>query len=392
MISISPTRGGLSAHSALHDPMQDWTNDDLLLNDGQRDYFTKRHPRLARVFDWPELRRAFKEHERPAGQARRRSRRSGVFAVAMGFAGLSLTAFTPLFAKLLSRSPLFLNDQDFPERLIGFLAAALIVVGSFEGFRQALTGRSKRDWLINRYWTERIRQFHFQLIVNNPEMAAAALGDEAALEAWRMFRMGKLDDFLHNAAQMLAVALDRLEDDHAEEEVWVDHAWSAPPPGVPETRELGELIEGMEKQRLGVQERYTELKLKSGPHSPQTRAEWLHGLSDAFTAAILVVTVAIGAIYVHGKEEPRLWLLGMLGLAGTLTAAVIALRVLNEGLLLKTEAERYRWYLASVRSIRKRFENAGTEDRMRLLRELERLAYQEMRRFLITFKEARFVM
>jgi hypothetical protein len=81
----------------------------------------------------------------------------------------------------------------------------------------------------------------------------------------------------------------------------------------------------------------------------------------------------------------------MLGGAGALTAAVVALRVLKEGLLLRTEAERRRWYLASLRSIARRFEKAATADRIRLLRELERLAYQEMRRFLITFKEARFI-
>jgi|HubBroStandDraft_1064217.scaffolds.fasta_scaffold843577_1 hypothetical protein len=40
-----------------------------------------------------------------------------------------------------------------------------------------------------------------------------------------------------------------------------------------------------------------------------------------------------------------------------------------------------RWYLASMRSIARRFEKATTADRIRLLRELERLAYQEMRRF-----------
>jgi hypothetical protein len=44
-----------------------------------------------------------------------------------------------------------------------------------------------------------------------------------------------------------------------------------------------------------------------------------------------------------------------------------------------------------VRSIARRFEKVATADRIRLLRELERLAYQEMRRFLITFKEARFI-
>src|SRR5208283_1671164 len=169
-------------------------------------------------------------------------------------------------------------------------------------------------------------------------------------------------------------------------------AGSEPPPAPPQTPELAELLKGLKEQRIGVQERYTALKLKQGLYSPQTRAQWLHGLSDAFTAVILIITVAIGALYVRGSEEPRLWLLGLLGLAGALTAAVVALRVLNEGLLLRTEAERYRWYLASVHSIAGRFEKASAAERIRLLRELERLAYQEMRRFLITSKEARFIL
>jgi hypothetical protein len=392
MTARSTTHGGPSIQSTLHDPMRDWTNDDLLLNDSERDYFAQRHPSLARIFDWPELRRVFEDYEKPARRARERSRRYGVFAVVLGFAGLALTALTPLLAKLLSLSLLFPNDPDSAERLIGFLAAVLIVAGSVEGFRQALTGLAKREWLINRYRTERIRQFHFQLIVNNPGKAAAALGDDAALESWRTLRNGKLADFLHDTGQTLDIVFDRLEDDHAEEDVWADRAWSDPPSEPLETPGLVGLLEGMEKVRIGVQERYTELKLKPGPYSPQTRAEWLHGASDAFTAAILLVTVAIGAVYMYGEAGPRLWLLSLVGLAGTLTAAVVALRVLNEGLQLRSETERYRWYLASVRSIRRRFEKVGSEDRIRLLRELERLAYQEMRRFLITFKEARFIM
>jgi len=82
----------------------------------------------------------------------------------------------------------------------------------------------------------------------------------------------------------------------------------------------------------------------------------------------------IGAVYVHGSEDSRLWLLGTLGAAGAMTAAVVALRVLNEGLVLRTEAERYRWYLTSGCSIARRFERPT--ERIGLLRELECLAYQ----------------
>ena len=260
------------------------------------------------------------------------------------------------------------------------------MLGTLVGFHQALIGRAKRQWLIHHYRAERIRQFHFQLIVNNLERAAAALDGGAALDAWRTFRQRKLDDFVHDAEKTLAIAFDALEDDHAEEEVWADRAWSEPPPTPLQTPELAELLKGLEEQRIGVQERYTALKLKPGLYSPETRAQWLHSVSGAFTAVILLITVAIGALYVRGSEEPRLWLLGLLGLAGALTAAVVALRVLNEGLLLRTEAERYRWYLASVRSAARRFQKADAADHIRLARELERIAYQEMRRFLVTFK------
>jgi hypothetical protein len=393
-MTANPMLGGEPLiRAALHDPLEDWPNDDLLLGEKERENFYLRRGRLAPIFDWPELREAFKVPEKSAGDARKRSRRRGVIAVALGFAGLALTALTPYFAKLSS-------DPELVERCIGGAAAVFIVSGTIVGFQQALIGQAKRRWLISRYWTERIRQFHFQLILNNLERAAAAVGDEAALDAWRTFRAGKFADFLHDAEQSLETAFDRLQDDHAEEDVWVDRASSQRPPTAAVTPKLAELLDGLGALRIGVQELYAHLKLKPGFYSPHTQAELLHGVSDAFTAAILLLTVAVGAVYVfeavyvYGSEEPHLWRLWMLGLAGALTAAVVALRVLNEGLLLRTESERYRWYLWSVRSIRGRFEfeKANADERIRLLRELERLAYQEMRRFLVTSKEARFIM
>jgi hypothetical protein len=381
-MTADPMLGGEPPiQSALTNPLEDWTNDDLLLDKNERAHFYLRRPRLAPIFDWLELRQAFEIHEQPAKQARKKSRGHGVTAVGLGFAGLALTALTPWLAK-------FASKPDLAERWTGVAAAALIALGTVVGLLQTLIWRAKQEWLINRYWTERIRQFHFQLILNNLEKAAAALPGGAALDAWRTFRQGKLADFLHDAKQTLPTAFDELEDDHAEEDVWVDKAWRERPPTPPQTPELAELLEGLQRQRIGVQERFTALKLKPGLHSPQTRAKWLHGASDAFTAVILVLTIVIGVIYAQGSQEPRFWL----GAAGALTAAVVALRVLNEGLLLRAEAERYRWYLASVRSIARRFEKANTADRIRLLHEMERLAYQEMRRFLITFKEARFIM
>ena len=81
MINTSPgidivTKNSSSADeprgpTPFQDPLEGWTNDDLLLDDKEREHFRRRHPRLASIFDWPELRQAFKVHERPAKETRK---------------------------------------------------------------------------------------------------------------------------------------------------------------------------------------------------------------------------------------------------------------------------------------------------------------------------------
>ena len=145
-----------------------------------------------------------------------------------------------------------------------------------------------------------------------------------------------------------------------------------------------------------MQEGYVERKLLEGPYSPRTRAGWLLGLSDGLTILILVLTlvIALGPFFhfAHvgsgAAAKPAPWLLLIAGLSGVFTAGVVALRILNEGLQLRSEAERYEWYLASIASIERRFEAGGVIKRVELLREMEHIAYREMRRFLIDFEGA----
>ena len=262
--NLNSGRRKAGASSAFQDPLEGWTNDDLLLDKTERERFRDRHPRLAEIFDCEKMQQAFEGHDQPASDARKRSRRHGTTAVVLGFLGLALTAFTPWLAKLLSFSTIFPNDPGSAERWIGGAAAALIILGTLVGLHQALIGRAKREWLIHRYWTERIRQFHFQLIVNNLEMAAAAMGGGAASYDWRSMRERELSDFLYEFEKTLKTAFERLEDDHAEEDVWVDKAWREEPQATSRTQDLVALLEGLEKLRIGVQERYAELKLKPG--------------------------------------------------------------------------------------------------------------------------------
>jgi hypothetical protein len=116
-------------------------------------------------------------------------------------------------------------------------------------------------------------------------------------------------------------------------------------------------------------------------------------LSDALTGLILLATIATGigaviAFRIDGNPTGRL-IAGLV--AAIASAGVVAMRALKEGLLFNADADRYKWYLAAVRGLRARFEHADRPQKVSLLRQLEHLAYQEMRRFMLSGSQARFV-
>ena len=381
--------------AAFRDPFKDWPNDDLLIGDEERADFVRRQPRLARIFDWPEMRKVFLEHDRPGNAARKRSQKNGMVIVACGGLGLALAAWMYFFASLTSEPA----QKALVFKVVGVLSGFVMAGVGLVGRSQVLTGGEKRRWLYNRYWTERVRQFHFQWILNTLPKAASALDDDRALADWKASRDAAFEDFRRDTKRDLVTAFDRLNEDRAEQSVWIDPAWARPVETIDDRPEIGELLTGFRALRLSVQERYTSRKLASGVFSPKTCLGWILGASNALTVLIVVLTAVTGAVFglgwaysVSDKTMPSEFL-ALSAASGTLTAAVIAIRVVNDGLLLRTETERYEWYLASVRSIAERFDAAAdAATKVGLLREMERLAYQEMRRFLLAFQAAKFVM
>jgi hypothetical protein len=117
-------------------------------------------------------------------------------------------------------------------------------------------------------------------------------------------------------------------------------------------------------------------------------------LSDALTAVLLLatITVGIGSIVAFKLGATPTFRL-VAGLVAALSSSsVVAMRALKEGLLFSADAERYKWYLAAVRNLYHRYEHADRPKRVSLFRELEHVAYQEMRRFMLSGSQARFVM
>lgn len=376
--------------SPFEDPFKNWPNSDLLIDSEDRAFFTRHFPAYAPIFEWPELRALFAAYDGVAATARKHSRRSGAIAVLAGLCSLGVAATVQLVNELTRGTAAQLPTQA----ALGGVAAAFAIVSVLFGYTQVLTGREKSRWLINRFWTERIRQFHFQLIVNHLAAVVAAVTSKEALQHWLEFRTIQLDRFNHDYLRGVDDKIHHLELDEAEDSPWIVGEWERPGPVPNASPELDMVLKLMEQQRFGIQQRYAERKLRHGWHSPETLAQWVLNLSDTFTALLLLATIiaGIGSILVLTLHASPLvhFIAGLV--AAVASAIVVAMRALKEGLLFSADAERYRWYLAAVRTLYRRFERGDLARKIFLLRELEHVAYQEMRRFILSCSLARFIM
>jgi hypothetical protein len=375
----------------LDDPFRHWPNGDLLIDEEDQAFFARRYPDFAPIFDWPELRSLFVKYDAAAARSRIHSRRSGIFAVIFGFLGLIVGATVPLIDGLTKGAA---GSRSHTPDVLGAVAGTLAIISIVLGYTQVLRGKEKARWLTNRFWTERIRQFHFQLIVSNLPVLITAIESKNALKAWLDFRARELDRFEHDYLRGVEDKIHHLEQDEAEDNPWIFEEWDHTGAVPPASEEFKQLLMLLEQQRFGVQQRYAERKLLSGLYSPETGAKVVMRLSDFFTGVLLLATVAVGLISIIAYEsnaDPKIRLTAAF-IAGLASSSVVAMRALKEGLLFNADVERYKWYLAAVRTLYRRYEHAELPRKVFLLRELERTAYQEMRRFMLSAAQARFVM
>jgi hypothetical protein len=69
----------------------------------------------------------------------------------------------------------------------------------------------------------------------------------------------------------------------------------------------------------------------------------------------------------------------------------LALRVINDSLLLSDDASRYAWYSAAVLRARNRFDAGDLGEKLAALRDMETVAYRDLREFVAAHWRARYV-
>ena len=365
-------------------------NDDLLLPEADRLRAKNLYPSIYKALDFEDLRKLFDGYDKKANAAKARSRRAGCMAVVFGTVALLGLVFSPV----LNQFQPGLGDAS--SKVFAVFGIASVVIGVWG----VLYAGDKRRWLLQRMMTERLRQFHFQYLVReigDVLGTAQACSDEAWLE-FQNRRAKWFEAFKDRYGKNAYAYFDSLIKDTGMREMWLhERAETSPLKEAPQV--LEQFFDAYRSLRILHQKHYADYKLRRGgpPFRMPLKKQWLFFDKTAFL-------LVMGLFGIHMLEA--LW--GFWGHAGShggstesfvrvigLAIAILALsfRALEEGLGLGKELERYRDYSALLENILQRFDDASTvAGKLDIMEEMERISFEEMRSFLRSQEDARFVM
>lgn len=331
------------------------------------------------AFDFPELLSVFEVADAQANAARDRNRRHGILGVAM----VTVAMFYA------SASPLLHHVSADVLAALGYLAAALGLGGTAWALAGLRNSSNRRRWLTARLKTETLRLFQFYyLAARLPEAAAAQ--DAAAQSAYAAGRTKALNHLLSG----------KLRDtDEALAKVIVDPTYDLFE-GIPaqaasaltDSTTLADLFAAWKTLRLDVQLAYCEAKLTdrsvNGTRSPVQYEQMFSKLSWICIGLIALLHVIN---FTHGwLHFPTVWTETLV-----IWTALIALaaRALEDGLRPQREVERYEQYRGSIHVAQQRFDAASNiQAKLEIMRAFEQASLEEMRVFLRTYANARYIL
>ena len=372
-------------------------NDDLLLQASDRKLAERKYPSIFHVLDHPELRQLFCDYEAPADRAKRTGLKAGLGAIAFGFGALAVATSELLITHPASNPPAATTED--------WLSVALAVTSGICGLLSFLIGSvgvlfagRKRHWLYCRLMAERIRQFHFQTLVFRLPQILASLKDDAARSVFLSERALWLETFKARLVGKLDFAFASTIREEEEIDPWLHDRSAKEPLSMQESEDLDPIFEAYRELRILHQLDFANYKLHDDHRliSAMPRRQ-LTVLSQAiFTFIILLVImdsgVLAGALFpnsIFAVFRSTITIVVIIWLA----LAALATRAVEQGLQPEREIERYQQYRSGIRAILERYDEASSQKtKIAIMREMERLAFDEMRNFLVTNERSRFVM
>lgn len=360
-------------------------NDDILLNEGDRAYAAEQFPEIAHVLDNPELREIFAKYEGEADAARDRVRRVGFATVVFATAALLTFPTRPLWAHI----------EYFRWVVLVVDAAGILAMLISSG--GLWIGLWKRRWLESHLMAERLRQWHFQMLLRRGREIERSTTSTAAREEFERLRSRWLDEFLQSHEGHLDSKLEALTGELAHAETWLHPRGHDYSPG---SRVLHAVFRAYKQLRIEEQYGFALYKLRqTDDKSLWEFLKWPSIRQAAMLSALawtgFSVALACSAFLVYGYA---------FGIAGHVESEVravaisfailgFALRTVKEGLAPEQEIERYNDYRGRTAQLRDRFnETTDPGKRLHLMDEMERAAVDEMRGFLRTHRRATFLL
>lgn len=375
-------------------------NDEMFLDERTRANAAAIFPNVYAALDNERLRDVFQSHDVIANSRKQRARRLGLSAVVLTALALTLAAWEPALHGLLAHD----GAWHWLPKGLAAVAGVAGIAGGLIGYFGLLFASRKREWLLARLATERLRQWQWQSFLADIPALASARGDNAAIEACVKRRDELFERFHAGRIEQVVADLPAFVSDHsAGIDGGVSHLmWlrpelekpSADPPPIddPVFREACRLYEEF---RIRGQVQYTRHKLEEdGQRFATHAAVQARRLGNVALLSVLGI-LALHALVLVGVLGDLAWANHPIVHAIAVTAAIVALagRTLEEGLQPHREVDRLTTYLQQIESARSRFAKAATsEDKLDAMRDFEAAAFNEMVVFLKTMNESRFVM
>jgi len=163
-----------------------------------------------------------------------------------------------------------------------------------------------------------------------------------------------------------------------------------PPPPEP-SEELDIVFTLLRTQRFDSQIAYIDRKLGDSFRTPRRRSRVVQLGGQFLPTVAIVAALCIGIMLLAGREPDGLMVRLALAVASGAVAAALALRMVNDDLKLSEDANRYAWYGASVQAARTRFDAGDPGEKLAALREMEIVAYHDLREFIAAHWRGRYV-
>lgn len=368
------------------------------------------YPEVFHVLNFPRLRDTFARFEKAANHARIWLRVCGLAAVVFPAAALISLATHPHWRRdhhgVPVQHPHSTSVWRVAEWPVPLIVEVLGALGTIMAAGWITSGYLKQRWLLNRFMTERLRQWHFQTIVaRGSDVSASCAGGVLAREKYEADRELWLDEFLINYEGHLASKLANMIQDCGPSDAWV----AASPKPYTSGPVFEKVCLALEHLRFDHQIGYAAYKLRDLDAAPFWRfLSWPAGKQlKALTGAgafCLVTTLIASALLIadhaaHASSSANQGWLSQEWQAGVRTTAIVvailgaAVHTLRDGLAPHREIERYCDYRQRCERMRDEFlRPSATAHRQERMRDLELEAVDEMKSFLRTHAEANFLL